>query len=596
MNDILKSYNALSSSSSRSDVSNVLNSIINASPFTFDRESRTELIKNILQDLKSQSTKSKLTSKDAALALLAVKTLGKDPSGSAFLASSTNLSTLLGFATTMKDDQDASCEALRCIANALLLVEGARSTFITKEVNGGDTCITMLEKSSSPDTIFILARILFLSTASGPSYIETVVDGKFHGRTIVEILGSKLDLMTSSLRNNTPVAKEAIVDILKFVFNLVLHYPKMVDAEPQHSESHNEKVIGDFWSPKLDGLLPALLRTFASLPPTSPAPLQAPLTHVIHSLITIPINSSLKPLWFGQAGSSSARSSTSNSPKSRSPHESAPESRSDSPTRSHQPGSPIISTLDRALSSVLSAGRRSLSRTSSPGTSFPPIDVLQRAYELLDQSFLHYFPGDVDVDHISVRERVKAETTDSLDDILSPLVVLVTRICLGDEGSKVRVKQWLIPDDLDRTSPLEQRSDLLGRCLRLLSSVYHPRVKDACGELLYALSDSNATTLSALVGYGNVAGFLFHKGVLSAPVPNESSSTNIPTTTGDGVPLNPITGIAEQPKLDLPEMTEEEKEREMEKLFVLFDRLEKTGALPKENNPIRKAIHEGKMG
>jgi len=39
-------------------------------------------------------------------------------------------------------------------------------------------------------------------------------------------------------------------------------------------------------------------------------------------------------------------------------------------------------------------------------------------------------------------------------------------------------------------------------------------------------------------------------------------------------------------------MTDEEKEREAEKLFVLFDRLEKTGMV---RNPIRKAIHEGKL-
>ncbi len=43
-------------------------------------------------------------------------------------------------------------------------------------------------------------------------------------------------------------------------------------------------------------------------------------------------------------------------------------------------------------------------------------------------------------------------------------------------------------------------------------------------------------------------------------------------------------------------MTEEEKEREAEKLFVLFDRLEKSGAIPKESNPIRQAIQKGKLG
>jgi hypothetical protein len=98
-----------------------------------------------------------------------------------------------------------------------------------------------------------------------------------------------------------------------------------------------------------------------------------------------------------------------------------------------------------------------------------------------------------------------------------------------------------------------------------------------------------------LVGYGNVAGFLFHKGIFAAPS-GEGESSNAPTTTADGTPINPITGIAERDKPSLPEMTDEEKEREMEKLFVLFDRLEKTGALPKDQNPIRNAFQSGKLG
>jgi len=104
-----------------------------------------------------------------------------------------------------------------------------------------------------------------------------------------------------------------------------------------------------------------------------------------------------------------------------------------------------------------------------------------------------------------------------------------------------------------------------------------------------------ATTLSALVGYGNVAGYLFNKGIMSAP-PQTSSTGNVSTTTPSGEVINPITGTTFQPKPAGPEMTQEEKEREAEKLFVLFDRLERNGALPPEQNPIRKAIREGKFG
>ncbi|KAF8914117.1 guanine nucleotide exchange factor [Gymnopilus junonius] len=597
MTDIFNAYAAITPSSPRNEVSTVFNIIINALPFSFDKTSRIELIKAILTDLKGYGPKSKLNSKDVTLALSSVKTLGKDPAGSEYLSLPANLSILLGFTTTFKDDPEASSEALRCIANALLLIEQARSTFISKEINGGDTCILLLEKSTSPDHVFILSRILFLATASGSAYIQTMVESKHHGRTLVEILGNKLDLMGTALRNGTRTAKEAATDLLKFIFNVLVHYPKLSEAQPQHSQARgDDKIIGDFWDSRLDGILAPLLRTFHNLPLSSPTPIAAPLTHVIHALITIPITPSLKPIWFGQS-SGSARNSAGTSPKSRTPQpsDSSPGSRSDSPVPSNpSPTSPKPSTLDRALS-VLAAGRRSLSRTPSPSAGVS-LDVLQRAYDLLDTTFAHYFPGDVDPDDLELRQKVKAETSDSLDDMLSPLIVLISRFCIGDEGCKIRVRQWIVPDDLDRTSPLEQRSDILGRCLRLLSSVYHPRLKDAVGEMLYAAADSDASTLSSLVGYGNVAGFLFHKGVLSAPQPSSSSGSGPSLTTPAGQDINPITGTTFQPKPATPEMTDEEKEREMEKLFVLFDRLEKTGALPPDQNPMRKAIQQGKLG
>ncbi|KAG5641895.1 hypothetical protein DXG03_003982 [Asterophora parasitica] len=624
MANILQSYTALSSSSSRSDVSAVLQSIIDASPFAIDASSRTELIKSLLRDLKAASNtigSKTLSSKDASQALLAVKTLGKHPAGSEFLASPANLATLLALSTSFKDDQEASSEALRSIANALLLVDKGRSTFLQKEVDGGNVAIGLLEKSSNPDHIFILSRILFLATASGPAFVQSLVEDKHNGRTVVEIIGIKLDLLTVGLLAGTKMTREAISDILKLTFNLLLHYPKMVKEQPQTSEASdpNERsVLGDFWSSRLDGLLPPLLRTFAALPPTFPNPVSAPLTHVIHSLITIPINAELRPIWLGTNTSSNtttkpAPTSSSNSPRrtSRAHTPSASSSsstRGDSPTRSSpsshphtsSPTSPKPSTLDRALS-VIAAGRRSFSRSPPSATqTLPPTSVLQRACDLLDVALSHYFPGSVEADAQEVRDKLKLELPpdNSLDDVLSPLVVLLTRFCVADDGSRVRVRQWIVPDDLDRSAPLEGRADVLGRCLRLLGSVYHPRLKDAVGELLFAMCDSNASILSTLVGYGNVAGFLFNKGILSAPPPATATTStfNPAMTTASDASINPITGAVAEPKQHLPEMDDDEKEREMEKLFVLFDRLEKTGAIPASQNPMRKAIQNATSG
>jgi hypothetical protein len=80
---------------------------------------------------------------------------------------------------------------------------------------------------------------------------------------------------------------------------------------------------------------------------------------------------------------------------------------------------------------------------------------------------------------------------------------------------------------------------------------------------------------STEIGYGNAAGFLFRKG-LSGPPP--AKIEEIPDAPVSAQERHPITSLA-PPTVGahdpLDDMTQEEKEREAEKLFVLFDRMEK---------------------
>lgn len=84
---------------------------------------------------------------DCAQALAALKSLGKNPAGSEAIATPANLNTIISVSEHFKDDADASNEALRCVANALLLVESARRTFVRKEVGGGEAMVDFLEVS-----------------------------------------------------------------------------------------------------------------------------------------------------------------------------------------------------------------------------------------------------------------------------------------------------------------------------------------------------------------------------------------------------------------------------------------------------------------
>ena len=63
-----------------------------------------------------------------------------------------------------------------------------------------------------------------------------------------------------------------------------------------------------------------------------------------------------------------------------------------------------------------------------------------------------------------------------------------------------------------------------------------------------------------------------------------------------GEDINPVTGqrLAAEPENPEPEMTDEEKEREAERLFVLFERLKATGVVDVEN-PVHQAMREGRF-
>ena len=97
-----------------------------------------------------------------------------------------------------------------------------------------------------------------------------------------------------------------------------------------------------------------------------------------------------------------------------------------------------------------------------------------------------------------------------------------------------------------------------------------------------------ANVMAAQLGYGNCAGYLFNKGIMQPP--KGTDDEDVPNDPD----INPITGAKAAPSNDdiLANMSEEEKEREAEKLFVLFDRMERMGMAV---NPIRKAQQEGKL-
>jgi len=207
-------------------------------------------------------------------------------------------------------------------------------------------------------------------------------------------------------------------------------------------------------------------------------------------------------------------------------------------------------------------------------------DPLRTLWHLLDQVLAYYVPHDPD--DPAVRSKCRLEGV-VLDELLVPLPIILARLAKGSTVARERMHSLLFPSNLDRSKPLGQRSDLLGQCIRLMSSVHNPHLKEMVGEMLFAICNDNASELAGQIGYGNAAGFLFNKGITAAPAP---------PSTMDTAGINPITGTSSTPHSSV-DMTDEEKEAEAERLFVLFDRLERAGM---GVNPIREAHEKGRLG
>ncbi|KAK5943355.1 hypothetical protein PMZ80_004362 [Knufia obscura] len=160
-----------------------------------------------------------------------------------------------------------------------------------------------------------------------------------------------------------------------------------------------------------------------------------------------------------------------------------------------------------------------------------------------------------------------------------------------------KVKQLLrlslLPQDEERDKPLGHSQSLASRMLRLQTSGGLTILPEAISSLLFDLSDHDATKFVHNIGYGHAAGHLMtHK----IPIPQGLETANGSGAGNGEVQINPVTGQrldAETP-VSMPEMTDKEKEREAERLFVLFEKLKATGVMNVEN-PLRTAQESGRF-
>lgn len=168
-----------------------------------------------------------------------------------------------------------------------------------------------------------------------------------------------------------------------------------------------------------------------------------------------------------------------------------------------------------------------------------------------------------------LRTTLSQSAQENLDAQVAPLLTLVHKLyIIAPTETKDIYKLQLLPDKEDRKEILGQSQSLPSLLLNLTTAPLAPQARELVSDLLFELSDKDAAKFVDNIGYGFASAYLFqHKIALPENALNAAASSI-------DHPINPITGQ----RLDMetafsgPEMTQEEKEREAERLMVLFDR------------------------
>ncbi|KAJ2807549.1 hypothetical protein H4R21_000434 [Coemansia helicoidea] len=187
-----------------------------------------------------------------------------------------------------------------------------------------------------------------------------------------------------------------------------------------------------------------------------------------------------------------------------------------------------------------------------------------------------------------------ADTIDRYQFEFPPLAMAVARLVTDHARVRERLFLQVYPDNtVDYTVLPEERGGLSAKLVRLMRIPQGGLLPTAAGDLLLALLGHDIKGFVMAVGYGNAAGYMVARGI---PIPQDIVD-QVRSSVGASAMVDPVTGRRldrADVERELAAMTDEEKEREAERLFVLFERLNKTGVV-KVANPVRVAAESGRL-
>ncbi|KIW04185.1 uncharacterized protein PV09_04496 [Verruconis gallopava] len=443
----------------------------------------TTLLDKLSLDLKDKHLKP--NERDQFLEQL--KVFGRDPSNADPIFTKQGVSTLAQHAFE-SNSPTTSREALRCLANALLLKEATRQILVDC---GAAPKLAEKLKTDSTEDEFLVSRILFLLTYGTNVDFEKLIKENGLADSVNKCISRHAKRYSSTMRllsHSSPMDDMALNETAKLIFNITHFYPD----------------LGLQFSKSIPPLVEIMRKSKIRTPPLDP-----PLCAVINALIN----------------------------------------------------------LDLAEKSGGLLGRDAL---------FPALDQKGNAEHLIN----------------ILDAAISSYTSSELEQLAAPVITLIRKVYqIAPENVKKYMEFLLLPTDAERNKPLGKSDTLSSRLLNLSSSSTSATLRNSIYGMLFELSGENADTFVRNVGYGFAAGFLMSQNM---PIPQSAGEAF--AGTADGSPINPITGqkIEHEPKDEGPPMTKEEKEREAERLFVLFERLKKTGVVDVEN-PVAKAMQEGRF-
>ncbi|GAA6094062.1 synembryn-A, partial [Tachysurus ichikawai] len=166
-----------------------------------------------------------------------------------------------------------------------------------------------------------------------------------------------------------------------------------------------------------------------------------------------------------------------------------------------------------------------------------------------------------------------------LKEKLTPVLNLLTETCRAHRETRHYLRQQILPPLRDVVLRPEQGDTIRNKLVRLMTHV-DTELKHCAAELLFVLCKENVGRFVKYTGYGNAAGLLAARGLLSghssAPQCQYSSDSDSDTEEYRQARgrINLVTGRVEEPQPDPMEgMSEEEKEAEAVRLVAMFNRL-----------------------